>query len=475
MNFRRLALNAAALAGGGVVAQLCFVTIEAEIARTLGRGSYGIYGAVYAIALAIVLVADVGMNSKLIEDGARDRSRIGHLLGTMVVLKSLICVAVYPAAIWLLPRFGYSPAIVGFFSVFFVYAVLFILLETFAAAYYARERMHINAVFQAATPLAMLVATFAALWLAPGLRSVAWAYILGAGIVVGVWGYLIFVGERPKVDFRQTAYILRGSYLYGLTSAIYQVSLRLDLMLLSLWSGLGDVGLYVAGDKLADLGLKVGVMYSRVITPMLFAQSRHGSEAYRRSCKIALRAVAVFGMLGCLILALLAKPLLIVVFGASFGSGSDVVGVLALSLFARLVVTMLQVTLSSSGEHKRRTGSMAFALGAAAAANVTLIPVYGIIGAAVARTIGDAVQVGALLGARNLPIGRGAAGGWIFGPLVLGVTAYLSVRQLPIHYALQVVVALAVYSLGLLALGMVRVSELRALAAGLGSAERKWP
>jgi O-antigen/teichoic acid export membrane protein len=127
------------------------------------------------------------------------------------------------------------------------------------------------------------------------------------------------------------------------------------------------------------------------------------------------------------------------------------------------VALALQILLSASGEHTRRTASMAAGLAAAAVANIVLIPSYGIIGAATARVIADLVGVRALAGAPKLPVAGRAVAGWILGPVVLGATAYVLAQLLPVHFVLQFAAAIAAYALGLLSTRMVHVDELREL------------
>ncbi len=465
MNLRRLAVNAVSLAAGGVIAQVCFLTIEAVIARRLGEASYGAYGTVYAIALALAVVADMGMNWKLIEDGAREPAAVPSLLGTTLVLKLVFCAAIYPLALLLLPVAGYDAGLVAFFSVFYIYTALLVVQETLAARNAVHHRIYISALFQGVCPLLILGGVVAVTSFAPQLRPIGWAYVAASALVTTVWMIVTIVGERPRVELRGSLRLLRGSYLYGISATLYQVSIRIDLILLSLLRDLPTVGLFAAADKLADLGTKVGVMGSRLLSPSLFSQSRNEPEAYRRSCKVILRGVSVFGGLGCLLLALLSGPLLVTAFGAPFRAAAGTLALLALALLARLISIVLQMILSASGEHLRRTGSHAVALGISVGTALALIPMLGIIGAAIARVLSEWFYVGAMLTARNLPIPRAAAGAWIFAPLGVGAAAYGLTSLALADERLRLAAALALYGLGLLTARVVQIKELRTLGS----------
>ena len=402
MVVKKVALNALALATGGIVAQVCFLFIEALIARRLGSEAYGTYGTVYAIALQAGCIAEMGMAWKLLEEGSRDHAAIPRILGTTIVLKLVFCGLLYLPMLALLQLLGYSQEVIGFFSIFFGYAVLLAVQDSLAAVYAAHQRMHVSALFQGAIPVAILACVAIATQFAHQLETIAWAYIAGAALVVSIWTWRTFLAEHPRVEMRRAGEILRGSYLYGITGVLYQIILRIDLVLLSLLREMSEVGLFAASDKLADMGLKAGTLSARVISPVLFAQSRHDPEGYRRTCKLVIRGVSVIGVFGCVALALLAEPLLVAVFGKPFG-------------------------------------------------------------AATARATADGLYVCSMLGARALPIPRSTAIAAVLGPVMIGALAYMATLALPTDFAVRLIAGLAIYAAGLLATRIVRRSDIEEL------------
>lgn len=475
MMLRRVARNAAALAAGGIVAQICFVTIEGLIARSLGESAYGIYGTVTALALAFVIFADGGMSFFLIERGSRDASRLPWLFGTTAALKLVLCAVIYPLALLVLPSIGYPPELVAFFAIYFGYVAIMTQQDTFAAVYAAQQRMHVNALFQGATPVAVLAAVAVAVVVSPTLAAIGVAYIAGGAFVAGIWSIKTVREERPRIEPQRVGDVVRGSYHYGITFALYEILLRLDLMMLVLWRDLSEAGLYTAGFKLADVGLKAGTMMTRVIAPVLYAQSESAPELYRRTCRVVIRGVGMAAVLGCLLLALVAEAVLVLVFGEPFRAAAAVLVLLAMSLALRLIASMLLVVLSASGDHGRRTAALAAGLGVAVTLNVAMIPRYGVIGAALARTTADAVYLVGMLGARRLPFGRLDAARWALTPVVIGATSYAVAVRLPVHLAAQSAAAVMLYLVALLLTRTIAPSELKDLATllkGRTSAQR---
>jgi O-antigen/teichoic acid export membrane protein len=458
-----MTLNAAALALGGVISQGTLVLVEAIVARKLGGSEYGVFSTVQAIALTCLHFFEFGMGWMLIQDGSRDARTIAPLLGTTFVLKFVLAAAVYAAMLLGLPLAGYDARVTSFFAIFFGYAFTYGLQESLAGANAARHQMYINAFYQAATPLAVLAFVALATRLSPSLTSFGWAYVLGGACVTGVWTWQSFRAERPRVDFTQTVDIFRGSYLYGIGGLLYQVSYRVEVMALSAMRGMADVGLFAAADKFTDIGVKVALLGSRVTAPLMFNQSRHDVAGFTRSCRIAIRASAVLGAAGGLMLATLAEPLMLGIFGESFRSSAPILTILAPSVALRFSTAALRLALTSSDQHARRVGGLAAGVAASTLSNVALIPAFGTLGAAWARFAGDVVQIALLLRAPSLPIARRHLVSWMILPLILGALSFVAAIVVTDNPWARTVLALLVFAVALAATGCVRVSELREL------------
>lgn len=294
---RRIATNASALAVGGVVAQIAFVSIEVAIARHLGQADYGVFSSVYAIALTSLFVIDLGMSWRLIESGSRDPASIAELLGTTVALKLIGFVLLYPIVVLALMAIGYDGRTVSFFGIFFGYALALALQDSLMAVYTARQRMVVNAMFQGGTPIVIAAFVTVALALGGGLDGVGVGFVAGGLLVTGVWATLTWRLERPRTRLAATGGILRGSYLYGLTGLLSQVFYKSDILLLSALATMPQVGIYAAGYKLLDLANKVPVLGARVMSPALFQQSRADAAQYRSSADGFVRVATGAGLI----------------------------------------------------------------------------------------------------------------------------------------------------------------------------------
>lgn len=430
---RRMATNAVALALGGIVAQVVFVSIEIAIARTLGSSDYGLFSSVSAIALTSLFVIDLGTSWRLIESGSRNPESIAELLGTTVVLKFIGFLVLYPIVALAMSALGYDGRTVGFFLIFFGYTLTLAVQDSLAAVHTAHQRMVVNALFQGGTPLAIAAFVALALALGGGLNGVGLGYVAGGLLITGVWGVLTWRAERPRVRMAATGGILRSSYLYGLTGLLSQIFYKSDILLLSALTSMSQVGIYSAARKLLDLVYKFPILAARVVAPALFQQSRADVALYRSSADAYLRVTTAAGLL----LAVASYPsadwLIGILFGDTYVGAGAVLRVLSASLALKGLVVALQTVLTTSDQHGLRTRALAIAATAAALGHWTLIPRMGVLGAALAVVGGDILlsmlylggiadhRLRTTLATRVATAGVAAAAG-VAAPIVFGIS-----------------------------------------------------
>jgi len=388
---KRIASNAVALALGGLVARLVFVSIEVIMARHFGIETYGVFSTVYAIAVTMLVVLDLGMTWQLIEGGSRNPQSIGELLGTTVVLKLIGFAVLYPVATVGLSVLGYDSRTVAFFAVFFPYCLTLAVQDSLAASYTACQRMVVNGLFQGSVPVLIAIFVAAAFALGGGLNAVGTGYVAGGALVTVVWGAMAWRSEHPRVRMGMSGEIVRGSYLYGLTGVLTETFRRSDILMLSALATMPQVGIYAAGYKLLDLAYKVPMLGALVVSPTLFQQQQSDEVGYRRWADAFVRVSAVMGLVLAVVSYSGAPWLIRLIFGSGYDGAATVLRVLSGSFALKFLVASLQTVLTTSGQHRHRTGTLAVATSIALAGHLLLIPRLGAVGAAIAVVSAEAL------------------------------------------------------------------------------------
>jgi O-antigen/teichoic acid export membrane protein len=394
---RRLIVNAGSLAVGGVLAQAAFMTVEALIARDLGASAYGVFSAVYAWTLLMTFAIDLGMNWKLIEEGARDPATLSVNLGSMLSLKGLIAAFAYPVTLVLLYAFGSTSAVVGLYVMFIPFALLYVVQDSLASVYTATRSNWFNALFQTSVPLTILVAVLLIVRPQPSLTRTSVAFTIGSALPTALWLLLTFRTVRPRVVAARFGSILRGSWLYGMNTLLLYASFKGGVLLLTALSGAREVAFFAAALKFVDLGYKIPVMLNRLIAPQLFADSAHRPTHFPQLCDGLLRATGLLGALTATVLLIAGRDLIRMVFGAEFTLAAALLQILGVSLALKTFALIAQSVITSANQLSFRTKALTITTVLSAVVSVPLILKWGARGAAYGVLVGDVALLIALL------------------------------------------------------------------------------
>lgn len=452
----RLVRNAFALAAGGILAQVAFVSVEALIARKIGVEAYGTFAAVYAGALLMVHVLDMGMNWKMLQDGARDPGTLPNNLGTILLMKLGLFLVAYPLALVALTVGGASPAFIGAFAVFAFFALSMMIQDVFATVFAAHQRMGVTAIFQAAVPVAMLLSVVLIVAPQPTLHRATLACVLGSLVVTAVWARLTLRVAWPTVSPRRIVSILRESFHYGVSVSVHALYFRLGVLTLTLMRSATEVALFAAAYKLLELGFKIPTLVSRVVAPKLFDDAFRRPQEFRTHAALVLRVTAFMsGLLG-LILFVAGPDVVTLVFGAAFEQSRPVVRILACSLALKSVALLSQTLLSTADEHLYRTRADLATTLVGLVLTVILTAQYGVIGTAMAVACGDLFWSALMVsrGLRHIPAEQGLR--IVVLPMAAAVAAGLVAMQLPFGFIVDTLVTIALFGLLLLLSGFLR-------------------
>ncbi len=388
---RKLAKNIVALAVGGLAAQAAFIFVEALLARRLGQEAYGMFSTVFVLSTTALLFIDLGMSWKQVQDGSRNPEKIPEQLGTTLVLKVIFFILSYPLLILALNALEYDAATVGFFSLFYLFALAMAAQESLAAVYVAKQRMEVNAFFQGLTPLVILILAWLFINNKTGISTVAIAYVGGAFIVNIIWAIYCFKEVRPVIKIKDSWKIIKGSYQFGLSGLLSQIFLKIDILMLSFLRDMTEVGMYAAGYKLLDFAYKIPIMAMRVFSPLLFQKSAHDKQGYRIISEAMLRGAVIAGMSTSILFYILAAPIIVLVFGKNFFSSVIILEVLSAGFAIKFISIAVETILMTSDMQKQRVVSFSAATGINVVINIILIPILGAVGAAVGTIVSELV------------------------------------------------------------------------------------
>lgn len=187
---------------------------------------------------------------------------------------------------------------------------------------------------------------------------------------------------------REYAAFLRPAVGYGLKAHLSNLlslaTYRLDLLLLNYYVGTAAAGLYAVAVRLAEQLLIVSEAFSIVLYPRLSAIDT--AEDRNALTPIMSRAVLWLTMAAAAVLALIAQPLIALLFGQEFIGSTIAMLLLLPGIVFFSCARVLAHDLASQGRVGINLALSVVALVVSTIANVLLLPQYGIVGASIAAS-----------------------------------------------------------------------------------------
>lgn len=378
----------------GRVLGLVFVVVATRI---LDPAAFSRYSVVAALVVVGALLADFGINPMVVREVSRAPSRVSDVSAVAVPTSAGLGVVAYLAVVsfaWA----AYPPTqaidvAVGALAVP-AGAVCGSLLSALDGVGLLGRHAKLAFLQSAVTAITGMLALAAGL----GPRGVAGALALGSivGLAVtvsvvrhhGVWTGALAPSQSEVRRF------LRSARPFAAIGVISAVSLRFDVLLLSLLSPKRETAIY-------DISLRVVeavVSFNTILTgPALYLFSgRFGQGDYpgtQRAFDETLRLAYLVGMPVSAVAVALRTELAMALFGEAFASADVPLAILGGHVWLALV-GYVQGTLLLAGDHPRRGIVVAAAItGVVVVLDVVLIPWFGASGAAAAGLVTAVVTV----------------------------------------------------------------------------------
>jgi O-antigen/teichoic acid export membrane protein len=373
------------------------------IARTFSRDEWGAFSLGLALAGLLSIVSLLGLDQALARALAFERSpslrqaiiRHGLAVATLAALGS--SAAVYVASGWLAQLFhmGTMAWVLQLFGISVGPAVLCLVL---AAVFQGFEDAVPNALFnQIINPGLFVAAVLLALLLGWGFSSVALGYLAAQFLTLGL--LIAYAARRlrrlrlegPRAPAPVRALWRLSASLWGVGTLAY-VTAFVDTLVLGIFRSVADVGTYAAMMTLGRILLVSNGTLTYIYLPVASRLARDNDYSTIRSTYLAgTRWVLLLVTPGCLLLLLQPQLALQLVFGPGFSSGTLALQILVVPAFLAVLVGPSNACLAGVGRFRALLGTTIVAAAANVALSFGLIPVYGIVGAALAWGIARAL------------------------------------------------------------------------------------
>lgn len=335
-----------------------------------------------------------------------------YIIGLCIVVGGILVVAHDPLA-----RLLGEPELRPFLVVGFGYVMFYALSNFLGTIFQGFNRVTYSALVSSISGISRIVFGIGFVLVGLGALGVLLGYVVGFAVATVVGGVLLYKRfytafeptEQPEQGLSKR--LLEYSIPLTATKAAGVLDKRVDSILVGVLLNPTAVGFYVLASQIAYVVTVPAGSFGFTISPALGEQkARNQLGTARRLYEEALTYTLLFYVPAAVGLALIAEPLVVLVFGTSYVEAAPVLTVLA----AVIVIHSVNQITSDGLDYLGRARSRAIAKAVMAMANfllnLVLIPTMGVVGAALATVVTygayTVVNVYTIHLELSLPVGR---------------------------------------------------------------------
>lgn len=364
-----------------------FVT-TVVFARLLGEAVLGQYATVLALMTWFTLIGSIGV-SESITKRLSEGEELEKYAGAGFTI--LFCVFVIMALFVLVFQQQVNRYVGAPVAVMMVGLLLTAILQTFgSSALHGRHLVHVSSVVTVLSKLVRGGGQIVFLLAGYGLQAMLSVYAF-SWLFAGVLAFK-YIDIRPKLPskhhFQSLFDFAKFSWIGNVQSRVFGT---LDILVLKLFVASGVVGVYsVAWSIGLILDIFGSSIQSTLFPEMSKVANEDGIDAAAGLTEDALTFAGLLlipGVIG----GVLVGDRLLRIYGEAFRSGTEVLGILLLALLVYAYTKQLLNTLNAVDRPDLGFNANAVFIGANVVLNLTLIPPYGWVGAAVATLVSGVV------------------------------------------------------------------------------------
>jgi O-antigen/teichoic acid export membrane protein len=360
------------------------------LARSLGPEGRGVYAVAVMVSAIISLLAQLGIGPANVYHLSKQLIDLDELIGhstSLALLLGTLCFAIV---------FGYvlvtgSSKLLGVGSTFVVVAtaaVPFMLMTAFMQSLLqgGQRFVHFNAVIliQYAAPTFTLIAML--LVFRDRTLGAVTSWTVSSAITALCATYTVVPLNRLSLRLRGVT--LRSLLRFGLISYLGNVTsfvnYRFDVLIVNLFSGARQVGLYSVGTSLAEVVWFITNAASVVLAPRVASS---GADEADRITEAVARVVGLVTFGAAVLLAVSAPFIVVLFFGQAFAESAWAVWLLLPGIVTFSVSRVLSMYLLGRNRLKVDLAAASVGLAVTLALDFALIPHFGFRGAAIASSI----------------------------------------------------------------------------------------
>lgn len=383
----------------------------AALARLLEPEGYGLFVLAMTVFGSFQLISRFGIPGSagryVAEFKEQKPGQIPHIVRFSALLTigmvAVTCLVIVLSYRYIVDLLG-EPELSQFLVVGIVFLVFGTIHTYLSRVLQGLEAIRVEAVMRIAEPIGRLIFALGLVVAGFGVIGAYIGYIISSLLTISFGAaYLVyrlrgFGGEPPPMEAGLRRRIAEYSVPLVVTNSSYVLDNRIDTLLVGAFLSPVEAGFYVISDRVVKLLETPLSALGFTLSPMFGSEKASGNIArISRIYEVSLVNSLLLYVPAAAGIILVAEPLLGLVFGADYTGASGILQVLGLYVVLKAVTKLTDNGLNYLGRARERAIFRGTTAVLNVVLNVVLIPVFGVVGAAIATVITYGMYTGANL------------------------------------------------------------------------------
>ena len=387
---QRIVKNTVALFAAQFAISILSLVLSIFIARNLGDAIFGKYSFALAFTAMFVIFSDLGYNTLLIREVARDKSQASKYLNNVISIRLISSTLIFGLIVATINIMGYPDDVKKIVYIFGIYMLIESFSAVFKTTFRAFEKMEYEAGITIFTNILRVSLGLLVIYLGYGLVEIALAFLF-AGIFGLIFSFVVcelkFVKPKIELDlmfFKKTAMIALPLTMLSVFDIIYS---RTDIIMLSIMKGDEVVGWYNAAYGLVFGFKPIPLLFMNALFPLMSGYYISSKDSLKKTYELSFKYLFTLGLPLTIGIMLLSERIVLLLYGNQFLPSIVTLQILSWDILLIFSIGPLGGLLVSTDKQNK----MAILLGITAFINIILnlilIPSFSYVGAAVASII----------------------------------------------------------------------------------------
>ena len=365
----------------------------AILIRYLGKNEYGIWSLTQSIPSMFYVLTDMGLNSIMLRNIARDKVNQEQYLTQVIYLKLILFIIFIGVIVFFSKISGYESNVNYLIVITSVAYLLTSFTDVITAVFRAHENFAFEAIIHTIKSVVFLLLAYAVILLDLKINGFVYALLVLNALISLVclyWYTIKFKLIKLKIfEYKIYTDLIKTSLPFALLSFISPIFSQIDIVMLSRLSTFESVGIYNAAYRIFVFLFVIPIALKNVLFPRLSKLYSQSFEQYQTTFNSACRMIALLALPMSTGLFLLADKIIILLYSRDYIDSTIPLKIMAITLFFANLRTIFGVTLYSSNRERQAIFMFGIATVLNGIFDYFLIPKMNYTGAALASLFAE--------------------------------------------------------------------------------------